>query len=267
MNTSAWSGEAVLSHPDTLAAIHRSFLDAGADVLIANTFSTALHNLQAAGIGDKFEAINHKAVTIVTDVIADSARPCIAASGISTSTFSGPLDYSRLPSGDEAVAYYARMADIHVQAGAQLIILEMMRDIEQTTHALHGALQAGVPVWIGFSCFAAEDGRIFLLDTDIPLERALAEVPLEESQGVGIMHTLVEHTPASVAVLKEAWDGFSFAYPHAGHFIMPNWIFKDAMTPDGFAEVGQSLYDSGIDAVGGCCGITPAHIAALRDKT
>lgn len=263
MNSSAWSGEAVLSHPNVLWDIHRSFLDAGADVLIANTFSTALHNLESAGIAHHFEEINSKAVHIAADMASTAGRPCIVASGISTSTFSGPLDYSQLPSGDAAVAYYARMADIHVAAGAQLVILEMMRDIEQTGCALEGALQAGVPVWVGFSCFKAEDGTVFLLDTNIPLAKALGEVPIHTAQGVGIMHTLVEHTPAAMLVLQNAWSGFTFAYPHAGHFIMPHWIFKDAMTPEDFANAGQSLFASGVDAVGGCCGITPAHIEAL----
>lgn len=263
MNSSAWSGAAVLSHPDALRDIHQSFLDAGADILIANTFSTALHNLEAAGIGSEFERINTDAVHIAAGVASGSDRPCITASGISTSTFSGPLDYSRLPSGDAAVAYYGRMADIHVEAGTELVILEMMRDIEQTAYALEGALRSGVPVWVGFSCFEAQDGSVFLLDTDIPLSRALDELPLHTAQGVGIMHTLVEHTQASMAVLQRAWTGFTFAYPHAGHFIMPHWVFKDAMTPDDFAAVGHTLFESGVDAVGGCCGITPAHIAAL----
>lgn len=263
MNSTAWSAEAVISHPEVLSGVHRSFLDAGADILIANTFSTALHNLEGAGFGHLFEQVNRDAVRIVREVAKGAGRECVVASGISTSTFSGALDYSRLPAGDEAVSYWARQADIHVRAGAELIILEMMRDIGQTRHALEGTVRAGVPVWVGFSCFTAEDGVSYLLDTDIPLQRALDDVDLTAASGVGIMHTLIEHTQNAFSLVKDSWSGFSFAYPHAGHFMMPNWVFHDAITPDGFAQEGMALVDMGADAVGGCCGITPAHIEAL----
>ena len=46
---------------------------------------------------------------------------------------------------------------------------------------------------------------------------------------------------------------------------MPNWIFQNATTPEKFAAFGKELLDGGIDAVGGCCGITPDHIRALSE--
>lgn len=266
MNSQAWSAEAVLMHPNVLRDVHSAFLKAGADIIIANTFSAALHNLEAAGLGDRFEEINREAVLLAKEAIERGDHDATVASGISTTTFSGELDTLRLLSGDAAVAQYGRQAAIHVEAGAELIILEMMRDVEQTTYALEGALVSGVPVWIGFTCFTDKDGAVKLLDTNILLERALREIPLEKSAAVGIMHTLVEHSPTAVKILKEQWDGMTFAYPHAGHFVMPNWIFQDATTPEDFADAGMSLFDLGIDAVGGCCGITPAHIRALADR-
>ncbi|NDV25501.1 homocysteine S-methyltransferase family protein [Desulfovibrio sp. JC010] len=263
MNTVAWSAEAVLSNPELLRSVHQSFLDAGAELLIANTFSAAIHNLEAAGLADKFEKINHDAVRIVRELADSSSRPCLVAGAISSTTFSGPLDYSRLLSGEAAVAQYARQAEIQVKAGAELMILEMMRDIEQTRYALEGALRVGVPVWVGFTCFTGFDGQVYLLDTDISLERALRELDLSKAASVGIMHTLIEHTMDAVEILKKHWSGHTFAYPHAGRFEMPNWIFQDAITPENFAGFGKKLLDSGIDSVGGCCGITPDHIRAF----
>lgn len=266
MNSKAWSAEAVLLHPKILRDVHEAFIDAGAEIVIANTFSSALHNLEAAGFADRFEEINSNAVQLVREAIERSGREAVTAAGISTTTFTGALDASRLPSGDAAVAQYARQAGIMVEAGAELIILEMMRDVDQTNYALEGALSAGAPVWIGFTCFTDEDGGVYLLDTDIPLEQALKEVPLHKGAAVGIMHTLVEHAPAAVDELMEHWGGMTFSYPHAGHFVMPNWHFNDATTPDDFAEAGLALFDKGVDAVGGCCGITPKHIRALAER-
>lgn len=265
MNSMAWSAEAVIMYPSVLRDVHSAFLAAGAEVVIANTFSAALHNLESANMGDRFEEINAAAVQLVKEAVELAERQAVVASGISTTTFSGALDTSKLLSGDAAVAQYARQAAIHVEAGSELVILEMMRDVDQTNYALEGALKAGVPVWIGFTCFTDEDGAVKLLDTDILLEQALGEVPLDNGEAVGIMHTLVEHAPAAVEVLKSRWNGMTFAYPHAGHFVMPNWIFQDGTTPEDFAEAGKALFDLGVDAVGGCCGITPAHIKALAE--
>lgn len=265
MNSIAWSAEAVLSSPEVLRNVHLSFLDAGAEILIANTFSAAIHNLEAAGLGHKFEAINREAVRIAREVAGSSDGVCWTAGAISTTTFSGPLDYSRLLSGEAAVAQYARQASIQVKAGAEMMILEMMRDIDQTAYALEGSVRAGVPVWVGFTCAVNQEGEVVLLDTDIPLSRALSEIDLSQASGVGVMHTLVEHTMDSLALLRDAWSGWTFAYPHAGRFEMPNWIFQNATTPDKFAAFGKSLFDSGIDSVGGCCGITPDHIRALSN--
>jgi homocysteine S-methyltransferase len=264
MNGMAWSAEAVLTHPQLLRDVHQSFLDAGAQLLIANTFSTGIHNLEAAGLADRFEDINREAVHIVREVVKKSKKECIVAGAISSTTFTGSLNYSRLLSGESAVAQYARQSEIQVKAGAEIIILEMMRDIEQTGYALEGALRSGVPVWVGFTCFTGEEGQTYLLDTDIPLKRALSNLDLSKADAVGIMHTLIEHTPQAIEILKQHWEGHTFAYPHAGHFEMPNWVFHDAITPEKFAAFGREIFRSGVDAVGGCCGITPDHIRALN---
>jgi methionine synthase I (cobalamin-dependent) len=263
MNSVAWSAEAVLTRPDIVLDVHKTFLMAGADLLIANCFSASLHNLEAANLADRFNRINTQAVHIAKEAVKSIGTDCLVAGAISTTTFSGALDYSRLPSGSKAILQYAEQAEIQVQAGAELIILEMMRDIKQTTYALEGALKSNVPVWIGFSCIAGSDGIVYLLDTDIPLQSALNEIPIEMAHAVGIMHTLVEHTPAALNTLKSIWTGRTFAYPHAGYFEMPNWVFQDVITPAEFAKIGQSLLNDGVDAVGGCCGISPQHIDAL----
>lgn len=264
MNGVAWSAEAVASHPETLLQVHQSFLKAGAQLLIANTFAASLHNLEPAGLAAEYERINRDAVCILKKAVASEKKEAWIAGALSTTTFTGALDTSRLPRGDAAVSRYAKQAEIQAEAGAELIILEMMRDIDHTALALEGALRAGRPVWVGFSCAAAKDG-VFLLDTDIPLRRALAEIPLQTAQAVGIMHTLIEHTPAALDVLQPAWSGKTFAYPHAGRFRMPHWIFQDVISPEAFALEGKALLDRGVDAVGGCCGISPAHIRAFHD--
>lgn len=263
MNKAAWTAEAVLTHPELLYQVHASFRDAGAEVLIANTYAAAPHNLNEAGLGDHFEEIHRNAVRIARNAADEASQPCLVAGSISSTTFTESVDYSLLPMGDAARDYYARMVEIQVEAGVDMIILEMMREVQQTTAALRAAQKADVPVWVGFSCTGPREQDVKLLGSDITLEHALSVVPIHLADGVGIMHTLIEETPPALEVLQRNWDGFTFAYPHAGYFDRPNWIFEDVISPAGFAAEAKSIMDSGIDAVGGCCGITPEHIRAF----
>jgi homocysteine S-methyltransferase len=65
-------------------------------------------------------------------------------------------------------------------------------------------------------------------------------------------------------LLREAWDGPVYAYPHHGVFEIPNWRFDNTLPPEEFVAAAMGWVDSGTRAVGGCCGIRPAHIAALN---
>ena len=82
-------------------------------------------------------------------------------------------------------------------------------------------------------------------------------------QAVGVMHSEMELTPDALQMVREAWDGPVYAYPHHGVFEIPNWRFDNTLSPEEFAASAMGWVDSGAGAVGGCCGIRPAHIAAL----
>jgi homocysteine S-methyltransferase len=77
------------------------------------------------------------------------------------------------------------------------------------------------------------------------------------------MHSAVGATLPALDVVARHWSGPRGAYPHAGHFERPNWIFEDIAPEDLAAEAGRWL-DHGATLVGGCCGTGPAHIAAIR---
>jgi S-methylmethionine-dependent homocysteine/selenocysteine methylase len=78
------------------------------------------------------------------------------------------------------------------------------------------------------------------------------------------MHSETELTPDALQLVREAWDGPFYAYPHHGVFEIPHWRFDNTLTPDEFASAAMEWVGGGAGAVGGCCGIRPAHIAALR---
>jgi methionine synthase I (cobalamin-dependent) len=74
----------------------------------------------------------------------------------------------------------------------------------------------------------------------------------------------VDDTTAGVSALREFWQGATGAYPESGYFVMPNWQFVDIIEPDDFVTKAREWADSGVQILGGCCGLGVPHIKALK---
>lgn len=266
MNEKAWSARATLTHPDLLKAIHEDYIRAGAEMIIANTFPASRHVLEDAGLGEKFEEINLRAVEIAREAADNTNRPVAVAGSISTTTFTkdGALDYERLPGENRAFDRYLEHAKILAGAGVDLIVLEMMRDVEQTSYALRAAKDTGLPVWAGFSCEPGNGGML-LYGKSGPLVEAVAAIGSLRPDAVGVMHTQIEDTAEAVRTIATRWSGPIFAYPHRGVFEMPNWRFTDTISPSDFASAAVHWVRAGAQIIGGCCGIGPEHIRELSE--
>jgi homocysteine S-methyltransferase len=78
------------------------------------------------------------------------------------------------------------------------------------------------------------------------------------------MHSDVAVTGPALEILARHWDGPLMAYAETGRFEPPNWVFEDLVTPSEYADIARGWVDAGVQVVGGCCGTTPEHIAAVR---
>lgn len=265
MDGVAWCAVALATYPDTVREVHEDYIRAGAEVIITNTFPAARHVLEPAGLGDRFQELNTLAVELVRRARENAAENEVCIAG-SISTFQPHNDDSLAPPEEKARANYREQAEVLAEAGADLIVLEMLCDIEQSTYAVEEAVSTGLPVWVGFSCKRAEDGTVMLWNDGPPLTETLEAVPLGGVSLVSVMHTLVEDAPAALAEVVERWSGPVGAYPHAGRFEMPNWRFTDAIAPEDFAEAAMKWHGFGARVIGGCCGIGPDHIRALAQR-
>lgn len=265
MDEAAWCAAALVTHPETVREVHGDYIRAGADVIITNTFPTARHVLEPAGMGERFRELNTLAVELAKQAREVAAESPVYIAG-SISTFSAHNDDSREPPEKTARANYREQAEVLAEAGVDLIALEMMRDIEQTRYAVEAAVSTGLPVWVGFSCKRAADGTVMLWDEGHTLAEALAEIPQLGASLVSVMHTLVEDAGPALHEVVAGWEGPVGAYPHAGKFIMPNWQFTDMISPENFARRSREWLDLGARVIGGCCGIGPDHIRALRQE-
>jgi S-methylmethionine-dependent homocysteine/selenocysteine methylase len=80
------------------------------------------------------------------------------------------------------------------------------------------------------------------------------------------MHTDVEDTPAALEVARRHWQGPLGAYPHSGRFVMPHWQFDEVLSPEAYLAEAKGWVTSGVQVVGGCCGIGPEHIRLLAER-
>ncbi len=269
MDAQAWAGAALKNHPDMIRAIHRDFIDAGADILIANTYAAAPHVLRHAGFSrTEALALNRRACELVREAVREAAPERRIWLAGSLSSFFAGLSAGRRPSADEAAHSYALQAETLADAGCDLLITEMMLDITVSPLAVAAAAATGLPVWVGFSVRSA-NGRVLGLNerVDMAFETIRDDcLGAGDVHAAGIMHSTMPATPPGLDLLKEAWSGPLFAYPHAGSFRMPNWQFDDDIAPDAFAREAATYLDRGVTAIGGCCGMSQHHIAALAHR-
>ena len=161
MDRAAWCAAATLIHPELLVQLHEDYVRAGADIITANTFASSRRMLGPAGLGDAVAKVNTEAVRLAREARERAApdRPVAVAGSLSTMRpilpGTGAADPAFEATAEEAKATYGEVAGLLAEAGAELILMEMMCDLEQAGYAMEAAAATGLPVWVGFSVRAA----------------------------------------------------------------------------------------------------------------
>ena len=269
MNDLAWCGIAHMDQPEVVRRVHESYIRAGADVIIANTFGTAPHILRRLGLKDNIAEINQSAVRLALQA-RDNTRHdvCVAASMSSMPAF----DEFFIPKNDAVREGFVRQAELLAEAGAELVIAEMMRDVDISGMVISAARATGIPVWTGFSASMDDAGSLTnymsdVRDTDTMQFSQMARIVLEAGcDAAGVMHSSSHDTGPALSELKDLWNGPMFAYAESGHFVPPSWKFEDIISPQDYLDYARQWIEQGVQIIGGCCGIGPEHIRVLREN-
>lgn len=273
LHSSAWSAVANLENPNEIINIHKDYILAGANIITANSFSASLHNLKHAGLGDKFSNINQTAVDLVKRAIEETNSPDIKIAG-SISPIP-PMDSPHdLYTKDDTYDNYLRQADILANAGADLLICEMLLETKSAKILVDACSEIGLPLWLGFSAGElSADGKISAFRAsgkylNVPiesLEQVVTNVLNDNVEAIGIMHTKTHLIPASLEVLKDIWDGALMAYAETGKSGDSDWHFEDIISPENYSDLIKNwVHRFQLEIVGGCCGTSPEHISVLR---
>lgn len=265
MHGKAWSGLAVLEMPTVVREVHEDFIQAGAEIIITNTFSSARHMLEPAGFGDKVESINRDAVALARAAIKRCGVPDISVAGsiCEWATSDDPTWAS-----PEAIARSVEeQAKLLASAGADLIALEMCERAEFTVPAVEAAMSTGLPLWIGVSCKSRQDVDMLpVFDyADRSFDSLLGALSTLTPECINVMHSPVPDVPLALDLLKTHWRGPVGVYPESGYFKMPNWQFVDVIEPAELQRQAEGWLRRGVTLLGGCCGLGVDHVRALRE--
>ena len=175
-----------------------------------------------------------------------------------------------LPTRDQEAANLCEMADTLAEAGAELLILEMMLDVERARLAVEAAVATGLPVWVGMSCTRRADGELVGWDVtakhpqddyvapDPPaLETIIDELMEIGGQVAGVMHSSIADTTPGLDILFQRWSGPVMAYPETTGVDLGTQVFADHC---------RGWVENGVQIIGGCCGTTIDHIRAMVDE-
>lgn len=242
-----------LTHPEQVQAIHLAYLEAGADLLTANTFGA---NRQKLGADPA--AYIRSGVALARQAVAQSGKEAYVALDIG-STGKLLCPYGTLPF-EEAYAAFAEQVQIGAAAGADLILIETMTDLYEAKAAILAAKeQCDLPIAVSFAFDAS--GKLLTgadVQTAFLLARSLGACVVGMNCGLGP----VQMQPFVPALYAHAGVPLSIC-PNAGLPELENGQTVYRVSPEAFARATSAFADGGAALLGGCCGTTPAHIAAL----
>ena len=249
-----------ITNPAAVAEIHREYIEAGAQLVITNTFGANRFKLGKHGLEENVKEINHKGVELAKRVISASFKEVLIAGDV------GPLGVRIAPYGrvqlEDAREAFAEQIQALADAGADLIVIETMSDIYEIREAIKAAREVcDLPV-VASVTFTRDD-RTLLGDHPSKVAHALHEA------GADVIGVNCSGGPAQLLrILKQmnqaVPDGKFWVKPNAG---WPEQVGGRIMYPadaEYFGDYALSFREAGACIVGGCCGTTPQHIAAMR---
>ncbi len=251
-----WSAGALVSAPDVVTAIHRDYVAAGADIIVANTFRTNPRTLRAGGRFADGVALNSMAVNLARRAVGRGAG-LVAASVAPVEDCYHP---ERVPSAEVLHDEHEQMMIWLEKAGTDLIWIETMNTVREARAAAEAAARHKLPFAVSF--VVRESGALLSGER---LEDALAAVEPLEPLAVGLNCIPPRGMSAILPRLRRATACPLSAYAHIGNREpIRGWSFAEDATPAEYADYARVWLDMGVSVVGGCCGTTPAHIRAVR---
>lgn len=254
-----------LQQPEKISAHYQSFIDAGSDIILTNTFGGTRYRLKLHNAQDQVEALNVSAAKLAR-ACADSADHPIAVAGSIGPT--GEI-FSHLGGNlthEDAVAAFAEQAKALADGGVDVLWIETMSSTEEVNAAIEGCQSVGLPMVYTFSIDT--NGKSMMGISATQIVQMSGQLPAHAHAcgtncGVGAAEVV-----AAIVNMKNASSEGSPLLVAKANCGIPEYIDGKIVyngTPELMAKYTHLALDAGAKIVGGCCGTSPHHIRAMRE--
>lgn len=243
---------------EVVQSIHQAYFDAGSDVVTANTFGASALKLKKTGLHDRCAEINRVGINLARQ--AAGQKKWVAGD-------MGPSGELLYPSGtltiEAAIDNFSEQATYLTGAGADIVIVETMYDLEEALAAVKGIQRvSSLPIFVTLTFqqtsfgFATMMGNWLVKSMKILQDAGASAVGANCSLGSDVMIDLARQ-------IREAVHIPVIIQPNAGIPEIRGMETVYPETPEQFAENIVKIKAEGIEIVGGCCGTTPEYIARI----
>jgi 5-methyltetrahydrofolate--homocysteine methyltransferase len=248
-----------VARPEEVMGLHQRFVDAGADIILTNTFGCTPHRLKLHNAQNRAYELAKRAAELARTVADRAPRPVVVAGSV------GPTGELFEPMGaltrEAALASFAIQLEGLRDGGADVAWIETMSASEEANAAAEAATSVGLPYVITYSFDTAGRTMMGLLPRATAASVATQAVPpvaIGANCGVGAPDILVSLTQMRDAPFPLITKG-NCGVPH---FEGTEVVYSG--TPELMASYARLAIDGGARIIGGCCGTTPEHLAAMR---
>ena len=252
-----------VDYPERVTRHYQAFVDAGSDLILTNSFGGTRYRLQLHKAEHRVAELNIAAAALLREVASKSDREIIVAGSI------GPTGEILAPLGDlqaaDAVAAFAEQALALQQGGADVIWIETMSSQEEVEYAVQGARQTDLP--IVFTMSFDTNGRTMMgvgAADMMNLHQRLGVHACGTNCGIGASEVVAAILNLQASKPDGGDDPILVAKANCG---IPEFIDGEIHyngTPEIMARYATMARDAGARIVGGCCGTSPDHVAAMR---